>query len=284
SKEGIIHISMTYLQEGDEVLVPDPGYPAYAAATQLTGATARFYDLNAERKWLPDLDELEATNLSHVKLMWVNYPHMPSGAKASESFFKALVDFGARNNILICHDNPYSFILNDKPQSLLKAGVNEHVIELNSLSKSHNMAGWRVGMLAGAQQHIDHILTFKSNVDSGTFLPVQLAAIEALRQDQTWYQQLNTVYKQRKNIVFQILDELESTYSSNQAGMFVWAKVPDHVSDVAAWVDQLIEESEVFITPGFIFGKNGSRYVRISLCQTEKIIRKALTRIKNRKK
>jgi LL-diaminopimelate aminotransferase len=281
SKEGITHISTTYLNEGDEVLVPNPGYPAYAAATKIAGGVVRHYDLREETGWLPDLEALQRQDLRNVKLMWVNYPHMPTGAKASTAALGKLVDFAERHDILLCHDNPYSFILNDRPQSILSVrGVSEHVLELNSLSKSHNMAGWRVGMVAGHPKHIAHILVAKSNVDSGMFLGTQQAAIAALKQPQAWYENLNERYAERRFLVWRLMDELGCSYSTEQVGLFVWGRIGEEVQEVGQLVDEILYRAGVFITPGFIFGSNGDRYIRISLCADTDQLQTALERIK----
>lgn len=281
SKEGITYISNTYLNEGDEVLVPNPGYPAYAAATKMAGGVVRHYELREELGWLPDLEDLQAQDLRKVKLMWANYPHMPTGAMASRNAFEKLVDFAERNNILLCHDNPYSFILNDRPQSILSvSGISEHVLELNSLSKSHNMAGWRIGMVAGHRKHIQNILVAKSNVDSGMFLGTQLAAIEALQQPQSWYDSLNAVYAERRALVWQLMQELHCSFSKEQVGLFVWGRISEDVAELGHFVDELLYEAGVFITPGFIFGTNGDCYIRISLCADTGRLQAALERIK----
>lgn len=280
SKEGIMHISMTYLNPGDKVLVPNPGYPAYKAATQLAQAEVMHYNLDEANDWLPDIADLENQDLSKVKIMWVNYPHMPTGAQASRDFFDQLIAFGERNKILVCNDNPYSFILNENPISLLNGRTSPYALELNSISKSHNMAGWRIGMITADAQHIDNILRFKSNMDSGMFLPLQLAAAEALAIGDNWYKTLNTEYKERQCLVFELLDELGFTYDSNQTGMFVWAKAPENIINVTEWADQLLKEHHLFITPGFIFGDQGERYIRVSLCKNQKEIKIAIQRIK----
>ena len=282
SKEGIMHISMTYLEQGDEVLVPNPGYPAYAAVARLTGATIRSYNLDAINGWLPDLNELESTDLSKVKIMWVNYPNMPTGAKAKIAFFERLIVFGRKHEILICNDNPYAFILNNEPLSILSVdGAKEVALELNSLSKAHNMAGWRIGMVAGDAEHLKNILRFKSNMDSGMFKPAQLAAVKALNISKDWYQQLNEVYTRRRQLVFQLLDELDCTYNTEQSGLFVWAKINPSYQDAFAVSDFLLEQSHVFVTPGGIFGSQGNSYIRISLCKDEKTLKTAIQRIKN---
>ncbi|MEQ9164969.1 MAG: aminotransferase class I/II-fold pyridoxal phosphate-dependent enzyme [Fulvivirga sp.] len=281
SKEGIIHISMTYLNPGDEVLVPNPGYPAYAASARLTGATCRYYTLSEEQGWLPDLEALEMTDLSKVKLMWVNYPNMPTGTSASTALFEQFKAFGERNEILICNDNPYSFILNDEPLSMLSTGLSDYILELNSLSKSHNMAGWRVGMIAASEQHINNILTFKSNMDSGMFLGIQEAAVEALNLGDDWYASVNKTYKERRAAVWQIMDTLDCSYDKDQVGMFVWAKIPESIADVDVMINEILYQADVFITPGFIFGDNGKRYIRISLCAPVETLEKALERIEH---
>ncbi|RAJ87760.1 aspartate/methionine/tyrosine aminotransferase [Chitinophaga dinghuensis] len=282
SKEGIMHICMTYLQTGDEALVPNPGYPTYRSAVSLSGATVRDYDLTAENNWLPDLDALAKTDLSKVKLMWVNYPNMPTGAKATREFAQKLIAFGKANNILICHDNPYSFILNEEPVSLLQEeGAKEVVLELNSLSKSSNMAGWRVGMLVGKAEWINEVLRFKSNMDSGMFQPLQMAAVKALELGKDWYDQLNAIYRSRREKVFQLLDMLHCEYDKNQVGMFVWAKIPATYDNGYTLSDAVLYKSRVFITPGGIFGSNGNGYIRVSLCQDVKVFDEAIERIKN---
>lgn len=279
SKEGIMHISMTYLNSGDEVLVPNPGYPAYAATAKITGAECRYYELTESTNWLPDLEKLAESDLSKVKLMWVNYPNMPTGTKASKHLFEQLKDFGERHQILICNDNPYSFILNDEPLSLLSAGLSDYTLELNSLSKSHNMAGWRVGMIAAKEAHINNILRFKSNMDSGMFSPLQQAAVEALALPESWYSDQNEIYKKRKAIVLEIMNTLECHYDISQVGMFIWAQVPDSIENVEKWINDILYDAHVFITPGFIFGDKGERYIRISLCTNEDLLKEALNRI-----
>lgn len=282
SKEGILHICMTYLQEGDEALLPNPGYPAYASAVRLSGATGIPYTLSAESGWLPDLNALAKNDLSKVKIMWLNYPHMPTGATATATFFNEAVAFAKEYNILLCHDNPYSFILNDQPQSLLTAeGALDVAVELNSLSKSANMAGWRVGMLVGAEARINEIIRFKSNMDSGMFLPVQLAAAKALALGPEWYEELNDTYRRRREKVYQLLDALGCIYDRQQVGLFVWAKIPDDYTDGYALSDELLQASKVFITPGGIFGDGGNRYIRVSLCAAETVLDEARTRITN---
>src|SRR5690606_422918 len=275
SKEGIMHICMTYINEGDDVYVPNPGYPTYRSAAKLAGGKIIEYTLDETNNWLPDFEKLEKliskakTNQS-TRLFFVNYPHMPTGQLPTQSFFEALVAFAKANRLLIVHDNPYSFILNNRPTSLLSVeGAKEVAVELNSLSKSQNMAGWRVGMLCGAKERIEEVLRFKSNMDSGMFLPVQLAAAKALMLDGDWYNSINTTYKNRREKVFELLQLLNCSFSSDQAGMFVWAKIPETYKDGYALSDEVLYTSNVFITPGGIFGSAGKEYVRVSLCCTE---------------
>jgi len=267
SKEGIMHISMTFLSQGDEVLVPNPGYPAYAACAQLAGAEVKDYSLTEENNWLPDLDNLSQQNLGKVKLMWVNYPHMPTGAKANKTFFQKLVKFGRDHQILICHDNPYAFILNDSPLSILEAeGALDVSLELSSLSKSYNMSGWRVGCVAGNSKNIDAILKFKSNMDSGMFKGIQEASIVALNHGEEWFKMLNAEYNERRNWGWKILDLLGCTYNGNAAGLFIWGKIPDRWTNAESCSEEILQKSNVFITPGMIFGTQGNRFLRISLC------------------
>lgn len=280
SKEGIIHICMTYLNKGDEVLIPDPGYPTYTSAVKLAGGKYIEYKLRERNSYQPDFNQLEKKNLKKVKMMFVNYPQMPTGQLPSKEIFERLVAFGKKNNILIIHDNPYSFILNEDPMSLLSVdGAKDVVMELNSLSKSHNMAGWRVGMLCGAKERIEEVMRFKSNMDSGMFLPVQLAAAKALSLGKEWHDEVNKTYKARREKVFELLDLLDCVYSKQQAGLFVWAKIPDAYKDGFTLSDEILYKSNVFITPGGIFGSAGSKYIRVSLCSTEEKIREATDRI-----
>jgi LL-diaminopimelate aminotransferase len=284
SKEGIMHICMTYLQEGDEALVPNPGYPTYQSAVKLAGARVRSYRLREEQGWFPDLEALAMEDLSRVKLMWVNYPHMPTGTQPTAALFETLVAFGKRHGILICHDNPYSFILNDTPKSILAVpGAKEVVLELNSLSKAQNMAGWRIGVLAGAGDRISEVLTFKSNMDSGMFLPVQLAAAKALGLGRDWYDSLNEVYRKRREKACELLDMLDCTYDTAQTGMFLWARVPAAYRDGYELSDRVLQDAAVFITPGGIFGSEGDGYVRVSLCSTVEKMEESMIRIKERK-
>lgn len=280
SKEGIMHICMTYLNEGDEVLIPDPGYPTYGSAVKLAGGKAVSYLLEEERNWYPDLETLAAMDLSKVKLMFVNYPHMPTGQQVNEGVFEDLVRFAKENDILLVHDNPYSFILNDNPVSLLKVpGAREVVLELNSLSKSHNMAGWRIGMLCGSKERVDEVLRFKSNMDSGMFMPLQLAAAKALNLGPDWYSHINGIYLERRKKVYRILDILGCSYELKQVGLFVWAKIPDHYDDAYALSDEVLYRAGVFLTPGGIFGSQGNRYIRISLCGDLSRFEQAIARV-----
>jgi len=285
SKEGIMHICMTYLNDGDRVLVPNPGYPTYRSAAKLAGGEIIDYTLKEKNSWFPDFDELEQLAVtSSPALMFVNYPHMPTGQLPSEKFFERIVDFARKHQILIVHDNPYSFILNESPMSLLQVpGAKDTVIELNSLSKSQNMAGWRVGMLVGSQQRIEEVLRFKSNMDSGMFLPLQLAAATALGLPKQWYESINAVYRRRRGKVLELLDMLDCQYDKKQAGMFIWAGIPPAYSDGYALSDEVLYKAGVFITPGGIFGKAGDRYVRVSLCCPEEKIIESIERIKKNK-
>ena len=280
SKEGIMHISMAFVNPGDEVLLPDPGYPTYSSVTNLVGGIVRKYDLSEESGWLPDLESLEKSDLSKVKLMWVNYPHMPTGVKGSMDLFEKLVAFSQRHGILLCNDNPYSFILNNDYKSLLSVdGAKETVLELNSLSKSHNMAGWRIGMVAGHCDYIKSVLKVKSNMDSGMFLAMQMAAVEALNNHESWYTSINTVYIRRRKIVEEIMDLLNCRYDKTQVGLFVWGRIPEDIPDCESYIEEMLMKTLVFITPGFIFGRNGERYIRISLCATEEKLNEAKNRI-----
>ncbi len=281
SKEGIMHISMAFVNPGDEVLVPDPGYPTYSSVTNLVGGIVRKYELSENKGWLPDLDTLEQTDLTRVKLMWINYPHMPTGVKGSMDLYRKLVAFSRKHGILLCNDNPYSFILNNDYISLLAVdGAKDTALELNSLSKSHNMAGWRIGMVGGHSDYIKSILKVKSNMDSGMFLGLQMAAVEALSNDQSWYESVNRVYRKRRKIVEEIMDLLECRFDKSQAGLFVWGRIPEEVPDCESYIENFLMKSYVFITPGFIFGKNGERYIRISLCATEGKLNEAKNRLK----
>ena len=283
SKEGIMHISMAFLDHGDEVLVPDPGYPAYSAAALLSGAKVRTYDLSEENGWMPDISAIEAGGVEKVKMMWINYPHMPTGAKASAELFEQLVNFARRNRILLCNDNPYSFILNTDHLSILSVpGARDTALELNSLSKSHNMAGWRIGMLAGDSDYINAVLKVKSNMDSGMFLPLQAAAAVALGLPDSWYAGLNETYTRRRRLAAEILRSLSCTFSEAQSGLFLWGRIPEDRKDAAELTEELLHGSHLFITPGTVFGENGRRYIRISLCADEEMLSRALSRVRSR--
>jgi aspartate/methionine/tyrosine aminotransferase len=279
SKEGIMHISLAFLNPNDGVLIPNPGYPTYESVAKIVQAKPVFYNLTEENNWLPDFEELEKLDLTTVKLMWINYPNMPTGAKAKASDFEKIVHFGKKHNILIVNDNPYSFILNDNPISILKTPNSDgFVLELNSLSKTCNMSGWRVGMVSGNSTLIEAILKVKSNMDSGMFYPIQKGAIAAMQVDKKWYQDQNEIYKSRRDLIFKIADKLNCTYDNNSAGLFVWAKIPKEKTPEEI-VDYLLYEKNIFITPGSIFGTNGKNYVRFSLCVTKEVIKEALERI-----
>jgi len=280
SKEGIMHISMAFVNTGDEVLVPNPGYPTYSSVTNLVGGKIRYYDLEEKNGWYPDLETLERSDLGKVKLMWTNYPHMPTGTKASAELFRQLVAFSGDHGILLCNDNPYSFILNQEYLSLLAAGgAMETALELNSLSKSHNMAGWRIGMVAGHRDYIKNILKVKSNMDSGMFLPLQLAAVEALNNPPSWYDTVNKVYKERRKTAESIMGLLRCRFNKEQTGLFVWGRIPDEIENCEAFVEEILNKAHVFITPGFIFGSQGDRYIRISLCADNDRLNQAKRRI-----
>ena len=281
SKEGIMHICMTYLNKGDEVLVPNPGYPTYRGAVKLAGGKCREYKLREKNHYEPDFDKLSKKGLNKVKLLFVNYPQMPTGQLPSRELFEKLVAFGKKNDILIIHDNPYSFILNETPMSLLSIeGAKDCVIELNSLSKSHNMAGWRVGMLCGAKERIDEVLRFKSNMDSGMFLPVQLAAAKALTLGKEWHDEVNRVYNERRLKVFELLELLNCKFSKEQAGLFVWARIDRRFKDCYDCSDYILHNCNVFITPGGIFGSAGEKYIRVSLCATVEKFEEAINRVR----
>src|SRR6478736_4655110 len=280
SKEGIMHICMAFVNEGDEVLFPDPGYPTYASVAKLTGAKISTYEMKEELSWGIDVAALRKRDLSKVKIMWANFPHMPTGRIASKEELKELVDLARKNNFLIVNDNPYSLILNESPLSILSIeGAEEVALELNSLSKSHNMAGWRIGWVAGRKEYIEAALKVKSNMDSGMFLGLQHAAAESLQNDKVWFEELNEFYSKRKTAAVKILDELSCMYSDKQSGLFVWAKAPDEIQDVEKWIDEILYGTKVFITPGFIFGDGGKRFIRISLCATEAKLNEAHLRI-----
>ena len=278
SKEAVLLISLAFLDKGDKVLVPDPGYPTYSSASKLVEAEILTYDLREDNGWWPDFEALERMDLEGVKIMWTNYPNMPTGASASEELYAKLVDFGRRHGILICNDNPYSFILNDRPLSILaQPGAMDCCLELNSLSKAHNMAGWRIGMVASDAEVIAQILKVKSQMDSGMFKPLQLAAVQALAQGPDWFRELNDEYHRRRILAGEIFDMLGVTYDKNSSGMFLWGKVS--TADGRQLSDRILYEAGVFITPGFIFGKNGDEYVRISLCSKPQVLKQASERI-----
>lgn len=282
SKEGILHITLALVNPGEQVLVPNPGYPTYTSLSTLLGAEVIPYDLTEENGWLPDFDALEQLDLSKVKLMWTNYPHMPTGTNATLELYQKLVDFGKKHHIIIVNDNPYSFILNKKPLSILQIeGAKDCCIELNSMSKSHNMPGWRIGMVASNATFIEWILKVKSNIDSGMFRPMQLAAATALHNDESWHEEMNfNLYQKRRHLAEQILETLQCTYNKSQVGLFVWGRIPDHYQQVEDLTEAVLHKARVFITPGFIFGSNGARYIRISLCCDEQKLAEALDRIK----
>jgi aspartate/methionine/tyrosine aminotransferase len=282
SKEGIMHISMAFVNPGDEVLVPDPGYPTYSSVTNLVGGIVKKYKLNEKTGWEPDLDSLEKSDLSKVKLMWVNYPHMPTGVSGSMELFERLIAFCRKHEILLVNDNPYSFILNNDYKSVLAVnGSKEVALELNSLSKSHNMAGWRVGMVAGNSEYIKAVLKVKSNMDSGMFLGMQMAAVEALKNEESWFNSVNSVYLKRRKIVEEIMNLLSCKFDKSQVGLFVWGRIPDAISDCESFIEDILNKAHVFITPGFIFGEEGQRYIRISLCATEQRLEEAKERLVN---
>jgi aspartate/methionine/tyrosine aminotransferase len=280
SKEGIMHISMAFVNPGEEVLVPNPGYPTYSSVTSLVGGNIRYYDLDEKNGWSPDIGKLESYDLTRAKLMWINYPNMPTGAKATLSLFEKLVSFASKHHILLCNDNPYSFILNQEHLSLLSVdGAFETCLELNSLSKSHNMAGWRIGMAAGNSEYIKNILKVKSNMDSGMFFPMQMAAVEALNNPESWYDSINEVYIRRRRIADSILGLLKCEFDKSQTGLFVWGRIPETIPDCEEYVEEILNKAHVFLTPGFIFGSNGNRYIRISLCADEGRLMEARRRI-----
>jgi len=281
SKEGIMHISLAFLNKGDQVLIPNPGYPTYSSVTQLVEATPVFYPLSDDNNWQPDFTALEALDTTKIKLMWLNYPNMPTGAKAQTEMFKRLIQWAKDNEILLVNDNPYSFILNDNPQSILSLpNAMEVCMELNSLSKSFNMAGWRVGILAGNEEHIQAVLKVKSNMDSGMFYGIQQGAIAALNAPSSWFHELNKVYKRRRVLVEELANLMDTTFDPNCVGMFVWAKLNDNSLSAEEYIDKILYEKDIFITPGTIFGSQGEGYIRFSLCVTEEQIQTAINRIK----
>ena len=281
SKEGIMHISMAFLNPGDKVLVPNPGYPTYTSVSNLLNAEIEFYDLDEKKNWNIDVNNLRKKDLSNVKLLWLNYPHMPTGARADLEVLNDLIALAKEKKFLIVNDNPYSLILNPTPRSIFNLeGAKEVCLELNSLSKSHNMAGWRIGWLSGSSEYISTVLRVKSNMDSGMFLGLQKAAVQALSNPMHWHEDQNNIYAKRRKLIEEIFDYLEVKYNPNSVGMFVWAKVPDSVDNVEKFVDDILYKADVFITPGFIFGSNGERYIRASLCASQETIKEALSRIK----
>ena len=279
SKEGIMHISLAFLNEGDAVLIPNPGYPTYTSVTKLVGAKPIYYDLKENNNWEPDFDALEKQDLSKVKIMWVSYPHMPTGATGSLKLFEKLVAFAQKHSILLVNDNPYSFVLNENPISILKVnGAKEVALELNSLSKTYNMAGWRVGMVAGNSNFIDAVLKVKSNMDSGMFYGIQKGAIEALKLDKSWFEEQNKIYKKRRALTFELAKKLGCTFDENSVGLFVWAKLPAGISASEKFIDEILYEKHIFITPGTIFGTNGEGYIRFSLCVAVEKVQEAIDR------
>ncbi len=281
SKEGIMHISQSFVNPHDEVLIPNPGYPTYSAVSNLSGAKIRYYHLDEKNNWAVDINRLREQDLSKVKIMWINYPNMPTGAQPTDALFENLIELAHEQKFLLVNDNPYSLILNSNPQSILRIeGAKEVAIELNSLSKSHNMAGWRLGWVSGDKDYIKAILKFKSNMDSGMFLGLQHAAIEALNNSAEWHAQQNAEYQQRRNYAMEIFDLLNCQYDVKQVGLFVWAKAPENVPNVEEFVEDILQNAHIFITPGFIFGSNGERYLRISLCAKAKVFEEAIHRIK----
>lgn len=282
SKEGIAYISLAFLNPGDEVLIPNPGYPTYSLVNRMVGTKIKYYDLEENKNWQINIEQLKRADLSKVKIMWINYPNMPTGKIAAPGLFKELIDLASENNFLLCHDNPYSLVLNENPVSILSlVGAENVCIELNSLSKSHNMAGWRIGWVAGNSQYINSVQKVKSYIDTGMFLPVQHAAIEALRNPDKWHLDRNLELYKRRSKVFQLLDQLGCFYDEDQVGMFVWAKIPDSVSDVENYVDEILYQANIFVAPGVIFGSNGNRHIRVSLCSNEQNLDEAIRRIKS---
>lgn len=282
SKEGILHVTLAFVNPGEQVLVPNPGYPTYTSLSKILGADVINYNLSEENGWMPDFEELEKMDMKRVKLMWTNYPHMPTGANATKETYERLVDFARRKNIVIVNDNPYSFILNDHPLSILSvSGAKECCIEFNSMSKSHNMPGWRIAMLASNPQFVQWILKVKSNIDSGMFRATQLAAAKALEADADWYESNNKNYRNRRHLAGEIMKALDCTFDENQVGMFLWGKIPASCKDVEELTEKVLHEARVFITPGFIFGSNGARFIRLSLCCKDAKLSEALERIKS---
>jgi aspartate/methionine/tyrosine aminotransferase len=283
SKEGITHISLAFLNPGDRVLVPELGYPAYKAVTEMVGGIAVPYPLLENSGWWPDFDHLNNAALAGFKIIWLNYPHMPTGAPARPEIFDQVVEFAKEKEILVCHDNPYSMILNEEPplSLLYSEGAFDVCLELNSMSKSHNMAGWRVGWIGGKKEYIDEIVKIKSNFDSGMFKAIQEAAVTAFENPSSWHEDRNNEYRKRRELVYELLDKLGCTMGKGQVGLFVWARIPDKVEDLERWIDHIMYDYRIFITPGFVFGEKGNRYIRISLCSTQSIYRRALERLKD---
>lgn len=283
SKEGILHTTLAFVNPGDSVLVPNPGYPTYSSVSKLAEANIITYDLLESNGWYPDFEQLESLPLNNVKIMWVNYPNMPTGAPANIELFQKLIDFGKRHNILIINDNPYSFILHKEQLSILSLpGAKDIALEMNSLSKANNMAGWRMGMIAGNAKYIEWILRVKSNIDSGQFRPMMKGAVQAMSLPDSWYSSLNDEYRKRRMVAEKIMSALGCKFDTNQAGLFLWGKIPDNIPDVEQFVDNILYSKHVFITPGSIFGSNGNRYIRISLCSPVESMNKALDRIINK--
>ena len=281
SKEGIMHVSMAFLNKSDEVLIPNPGYPTYASVTELVQAKPILYDLKEENNWMPDFEKLEQMDLSKVKIMWVCYPHMPTGANATLEVFEKLVAFGKKHHILIVNDNPYSFVLNEKPLSIFQVdGAKDIAMELNSLSKSFNMSGWRVGMVLGNKNFIEAVLKVKSNMDSGMFYGIQKGAVEALKLKNDWFEAQNVIYGKRRELIFQLATQLQCSFDTKSVGLFVWAKLPKGIHSSEQFIDGILHEKHLFITPGTIFGSNGEGYIRFSLCVNETKIKEALSRFK----
>jgi len=279
SKEGIMHISMAFLNEGDHVLIPNPGYPTYTSVTNLVGAVPVYYDLKEANNWEPDFDALEKLDLSKIKIMWLGYPHMPTGARGSLELFGKLIAFAKKHNILLINDNPYSFVLNDKPMSLLQdEGAKDVALELNSLSKTFNMAGWRVGMVLGSASLIDSVLKVKSNMDSGMFYGIQKGAVEALKSDKSWFDSMNEIYKKRRVLTEKLAEKLNCEVYKEGVGLFVWAKLPEGITSAEAFIDKILYEKSIFITPGTIFGSNGEGYIRFALCVKEEKVQEAIDR------
>lgn len=282
SKEGILHVTLAFVNPGEKVLVPNPGYPTYTSLSKILGAEIVNYNLREENGWQPDFDELEKMDLTDVKLMWTNYPNMPTGGNATPALYERIVDFGRRHGILICNDNPYSFILNEHPLSILAVpGAKEICIELNSMSKAHNMPGWRMAMLASNAQFVQWVLKVNSNIESGQFKPMQYAAAKALQADKSWYDGMNKVYRSRRDLAGQIMQALGCTYDEQQVGMFLWGRIPDSAESAEAIANKVLYEARVFLTPGFIFGSRGERYIRISLCCKNEALQEALNRVKS---